>query len=66
VRSLQLSAANGTVEAKKINETDLVPFELLNEGKTEVAIAGYRKIRQQTPNNGRLPRIGSIVLGIHF
>jgi hypothetical protein len=49
VRSLQLAAANGTVEAKKISETDLVPFELL-ESNSENAngVEMLKKIESST------------------
>lgn len=43
---------NGNItEAKRVGADELVPFEMLMSGKIDDAVAAYRKIKTQTPNN---------------
>ena len=44
------SQAN-TLEAKRITEEIKVPLELLAEGKIAEGVAGYRKIKQEKPDD---------------
>jgi CubicO group peptidase (beta-lactamase class C family) len=49
--SLQIIARNGSVDVKRISSDTLVPFELMQAGKVDEAIAKYRDIKKETPNN---------------
>jgi hypothetical protein len=49
--SIRLILPGGGGEAKRISADTLVPYEMLIAGKVSEAIEGYRKIKQQTPQN---------------
>ena len=50
--ALKIFQPNGSItEAKRIGAEELVPFEMLTAGKIDEAIAGYRKIKQEMPDN---------------
>jgi len=48
---LQVVGQEGTLQAKRLTEDMLVPFEMLLAGKIPEAIDGYRKIKRETPQN---------------
>ena len=65
--SIHFTSAGGSGDAKRISADMLVPYELLMTGKFSEAIDGYRKIRQETPDNvavqeNRLNGIGYALL----
>jgi CubicO group peptidase (beta-lactamase class C family) len=47
--AIRIATSAGNIEAKRISTDNLVPFELLMNGKISEAIEGYRKIKQATP-----------------
>ena len=46
-----LGPGNNKGEAKRLGEDTFVPFEYLLAGKLEQAMEGYRKLKQEQPNN---------------
>ena len=61
--SIRLTSPGGSAEAPRITADNLVPYEMLLAGKISEAIAGYRKIKQETPQNvsvqqGRINGLG--------
>ena len=58
---------NGNVQtAPKVAADDLIPFEHLNSGNFEKAIAGYRQIKKETPNNAAVSEARINGLGYGF
>lgn len=51
IESIQITGGGGTNAAKRISADTLVPFELLMSGKTSEALAAYRRIKNESPNN---------------
>ena len=51
VESLQIAQGGNPLTAMRISATELVPFELLENGKLEEAINGYRQIKKDQPEN---------------
>jgi len=65
--SIQIIARNGSVDVKRISSDTLVPFELIQAGKVDEAIAKYRDIKKETPNNAavdenRLNNLGYVLM----
>jgi len=60
---IKLEGNFGTAEAPRIPADQLVPYELLMAGKTDEALAAYRRIKESSPTNasvaqGRLNNLG--------
>lgn len=51
VESLHMRSEGGAAEAPRISADTPVPYELLMAGKTNEAIAAYKKIKQEKPDN---------------
>jgi CubicO group peptidase (beta-lactamase class C family) len=51
VESLQIVQGGNSLSAKRISASELVPFELLQSGKFDKAINGYRQIKKDQPDN---------------
>jgi tetratricopeptide (TPR) repeat protein len=51
VESLQIVQGGNSLSAKRISASELVPFELLQSGKFDEAINGYRQIKKDQPDN---------------
>ena len=51
VESLQIFQGSNSLSAKRVSATELVPFELLENGKFEEALSGYRQIKKAEPKN---------------
>ena len=67
IESIQITGGGGTNAAKRISADSLVPFELLMAGKTSEAIAGYRRIKSESPDNvsveeGRINNLGYVLM----
>ena len=67
IESIQITGGSGTNAAKRISADSLVPFELLMAGKTSEALAGYRRIKQESPDNvsveeGRINNLGYVLM----
>jgi hypothetical protein len=64
---IRLVNPGGTSELRRISSRTLVPFELLQAGKISEAMAGYRQIKQEKPDNaavseGRINNLGYTLL----
>ena len=67
IESIQITGGGGTNAAKRISADSLVPFELLMAGKTSEAIADYRRIKGESPDNvsveeGRINNLGYVLM----
>lgn len=67
IESIQITGGGGTNSAKRISADSLVPFELLMAGKSSEAIAGYRRIKSESPDNvsveeGRINNLGYVLM----
>jgi CubicO group peptidase (beta-lactamase class C family) len=68
IETIQITGGGGgTNSAKRISADNLVPFELLMAGKTSEAIAGYRRIKSESPDNvsveeGRINNLGYVLM----
>ena len=51
IESIQISGGGETTSATRVSTDALVPFELLMDGKTSEALAAYRRIKKETPDN---------------
>jgi CubicO group peptidase (beta-lactamase class C family) len=49
--SLQILQGANPLSAKRVSATELVPFELMENGKFEEALSQYRQIKKEQPNN---------------
>jgi CubicO group peptidase (beta-lactamase class C family) len=63
IESIRISGNEVTNSAKRVSADTLVPFELLMAGKTAEALAGYRRIKKESPENvsveeGRINNLG--------
>ena len=63
IESIQIRGDEVTNSAKRVSADILVPLELLMAGKTAEALAGYRKIKNESPDNvsieeGRINNLG--------
>jgi len=66
--TVRIKFDGGTGEAARVGADVLVPFELLMSGKTAEALAGYRQIRKEQPQNvavseNRLNLLGYELMG---
>lgn len=52
--AIQIQGQGDISEAKRITAETLVPFELLTAGKLDEALNGYRKIKQEEPDNASI------------
>jgi len=67
VNELQVTLPAGNVtSAPKVATDALVPFEHLNAGNTEKALAGYRQIKQEKPDNAAVSEARINGLGYGF
>jgi CubicO group peptidase (beta-lactamase class C family) len=67
VDSVKIRFNGGTIEARRLAQGELIPYEQLIAGKFAEAIEAYKKIKRETPNNnavaqGRLNSIGYMLL----
>ncbi len=66
--AMQLVQGGGRnmVEAKRVSAETLVPLELLAAGKIDEALAGYRKIKQEKPDNASVTeqRLNTVGYGL--
>ncbi len=63
IAGIQIRGDEQTNSANRVSAESLVPFELLMAGKTAEALAGYRKIKNESPDNvsveeGRINNLG--------
>lgn len=49
VSAIQVQGPGGASQAKRLNADTFVPFELLLAGKLDEAMAGYRRLKKDTP-----------------
>jgi len=49
--TVKIEGGGNNAEALRVGADSLVPIELLMTGKVEEAVAGYRKIKKESPNN---------------
>ena len=61
--AIQIRGNEESNSAKRVSADTVVPFELLMAGKTKEALAGYRKIKNESPDNvsveeGRINNLG--------
>ena len=67
VTEIVVALPNGSVQtAPKVAADDLIPFEHLNAGNFDKAIAGYRQIKKETPNNNAVTEARINGLGYGF
>lgn len=68
VETMQITGGGETNAAKRISADTLIPYELLMSGKTAEAIAAYRRIKNESPNNvavdeNRINGLGYALMG---
>jgi CubicO group peptidase (beta-lactamase class C family) len=65
--AIQITFQGGATEAKRVTPAELVPFEMLRDGKISDAIQGYRKIQETKPKSvaideNRLNNLGYVLM----